>query len=137
MLQSEYTDYISACELFKVETLVMRRKNMCLKFAKKEFLRESSIFIKFQQKRYTRLSEKTLVQEINCNSNKYFNSSIPYLSRLLNNDKQWFTCHILLHYVWTMRITNIYLHYVQVSLLNYYLCVVILYHHFKDACICK
>ena len=88
LLQSEYTDYLSACELFNVETLVMRRKNMCLKFAKKEFLRESSIFIKFQQKRYTRLSEKTLVQEIKCNSNKYFNSSIPYLSRLLNNDKQ-------------------------------------------------
>ena len=35
LLQSEYTDYLSACELFHVDTLVMRRKNMCLKFAKK------------------------------------------------------------------------------------------------------
>ena len=86
LMQNEYSNYESACHFFGTDTLEKRRVNMCLKFAKKELLRdESSFFIKHQPRRHTRQSDKIKVEEIRCNSARYSNSSIPYLSRLLNS----------------------------------------------------
>ena len=84
ILQDLYTDYDSACEYLKTEKLQQRRLKICLKFAKQELARDGSIFSKFVPNRRTRFSDKQLVNEIYCNSDRHYRSSLPYLSRLIN-----------------------------------------------------
>ena len=85
ILQDQYGSYSQACDFFKTETLCERRVNICLKFAKKELSKDNSIFTRFIPSRATRFSEKQIVTETFCNTDRYFRSSIPYLSRLLNS----------------------------------------------------
>ena len=87
LLNNNYVDYVHACKHFNVQTLKERRENICLKFARKEMSKEESLFKKFTANRQTRQSKNTLVEEIYCHTDRYFKSSIPYLSRLLNRSK--------------------------------------------------
>ena len=86
ILQNKYTSYKDACKQFKCETLKDRRKKLCLKFSKKEYKKEQSIFTKVQPKMKTRHTKKKIVKEFLCHSNRYYRSALPFLSRLLNED---------------------------------------------------
>ena len=76
--------YKISCEILKTEELKSRREQICLKFARKEFAKQESMFTKFTPKFASRSASNTLVQEVSCNTDRYFHSSVPYLSRLLN-----------------------------------------------------
>ena len=84
ILKNRYSNYQDACEQLKCETLRDRRMKLCLKFAKKELKKENTIFNKFEPKTKTRHTHKKLVQEFSCLTDRYFKSSLPFLSRLLN-----------------------------------------------------
>ena len=84
ILSHRYTSYEDACEHFGTVTLKQRREILCIRFARKDFKKDASIFRKFQPKFTSRSSGKKVVEEIFCYTDHYFNSSIPYLARLLN-----------------------------------------------------
>ena len=86
ILQSQYHDYETACEKFNTQTLKSRREKLCLKFSKKELKKENSIFERFNPSVINRHTRKKIVKEIACNTERFFNSSLPYLSRLVNAD---------------------------------------------------
>ena len=76
--------YSKACETLNAKKLDTRREDLCLKFARKEFSKQDSIFNKFAHKFTSRSSTHTLVEEPYCNTERYYRSRIPYMSRLLN-----------------------------------------------------
>ena len=86
ILQNKYTTYDDACVHFKMNTLKSRRLKICLKFSHKELKKDESLFKKFHPKVINRHTHKKIVEEVTCNTDRYFNSSVPYLSRLMNND---------------------------------------------------
>ena len=87
ILGDDYVSYNVACLLLDVETLESRRELLCLNFARKEFKKEeNSLFIKAKNRLDLRTKPKK-VQEYNCRTRRFRNSSIPYLSQLLNNSK--------------------------------------------------
>jgi hypothetical protein len=79
-----YLDYNVACTLAELEPLDSRRGQICLKFAKKDFKKENSLFIK----NYAPVSTRNpgLVREPKCNTKRFQKSSIPSLSKLLNQN---------------------------------------------------
>ena len=86
ILGHTYFTYTSACEFFSTHTLSVRREKLCLKFARKNFQSENCLFSKIQTEVKTRTKLK-LVQEYNCRTERFRNSSLPYLARLLNGNK--------------------------------------------------
>jgi hypothetical protein len=81
MLGTNYFDYEVACTLMGVEPLAIRREALCLKFAEKDVKKDNSLFNKSE----VNTRNKNLVIEPKCNTKRFRNSSIPYLSRLLND----------------------------------------------------
>ena len=86
ILGSDYSSYSEALETLKIPSMSQRRQQLCLKFGKS--LLKSP---KFKYLLPLRDSVRTLrnnpgnqVQEFLCNNDRYFNSTIPYLARLLN-----------------------------------------------------
>ena len=79
-----YIDYNVACTLAELDPLNLRREQICLKFAKKDVKKENSLFTKKITNVCTRNSK--LVQEPKCNTKRYQKSSIPYLSKLINEN---------------------------------------------------
>ena len=87
MLQNKYKTYEEACKHFNTESLENRRVKLCLKFAYKEYKKDDqSILKKFNPKVINRHTNKKIVVEYQCFTERYFKSSIPYISRLLNED---------------------------------------------------
>ena len=85
LLNDNYISYIQACSKFNTFTLEKRRENLSLKFAlsclenpqhKHMFVQRTSPFYK--------LRNIVSFETPHCNSTRYFNSPIPYLTRLLN-----------------------------------------------------
>ena len=85
ILENSYTDYYTACTLLNVEPLYFRRIQLCINFAKRELKKENSLFSKVKTQSKTRSRTKQ-VKEYKCRTRRYQNSSMPYLSRLLNKD---------------------------------------------------
>ena len=83
ILESSYTNYETACTLLNIEPLEYRRTELCLNFAKRDLKREGTLFSKILTNSKTRGVAK-LVREYRCRTNRYYKSSMPYLSRLLN-----------------------------------------------------
>ena len=83
ILESNYTNYETACTLLNLEPLEYRRTDLCLTFARRDIKREGTLFSRIEVKSKTRAVPK-LVKEYKCRTNRYHNSSMPYLSRLLN-----------------------------------------------------
>ena len=81
ILGTNYFDYEVACTLMGVEPLAIRRETLCLKFAEKDVKKDNSLFNKSE----VNTRNKNLVIEPKCNTKRFRNSSIPYLSRLLND----------------------------------------------------
>ena len=84
ILQKEYVNYEQACDLLKVKNLKQRREQLCHKFARKEMKKENSMFEKFQPNRINRHTHKKIVKEFSCNTERFYNSSLPYLARMIN-----------------------------------------------------
>ena len=85
ILCNQYYDYSYACSVFGIQSLEERRFRLCTKFAVKEYRREGSMFTKYRPKYSLKNYRTKLVDEIFCNSSRYYNSSLPFLSRLLNS----------------------------------------------------
>ena len=84
LLKEEYSSYTDACKYFNLDKLHVRRENLCIRFARKEYAKpENGIFLKSQSKS-KRIASKKLVVEPRARTARYYKSSIPYLSRLLN-----------------------------------------------------
>ena len=84
ILGDNYLNYDVACTLFGVEPLDFRRIELCLNFAKKDMKQDNSIFIKNLDIGRTR-RKPDVVKNIKCRTKRFEKSSLPYLSRLLNN----------------------------------------------------
>ena len=78
-------DYDVACTIAEIEPLEMRREQLCLKFASKDANKANSMFTKVEKSMNTR--SNNVVVEPRRNTTRLQNSSIPYLSRLLNQNK--------------------------------------------------
>ena len=81
ILGTNYCNYEVACILMGVEPLASRRETLCLRFAEKDVKKDNSLFNKCE----VNTRNKNPVIEPKCNTKRFRNSSIPYLSRLLND----------------------------------------------------
>ena len=86
ILGSDYSRYSEALETLKIPSMSQRRQQLCLKFGKS--LLKSPKFKHLlplrDSVRNLRNNSGDQVQEFLCNNDRYFNSAIPYLARLLN-----------------------------------------------------
>ena len=85
LLKGGYTSYTDACKLFNIEKLYMRRQKLSLNFARKEYKKSQNGIFKKIHSRSKRSMNKKLVFEPMARTMRYYNSAIPYLSRLLNS----------------------------------------------------
>ena len=85
LLKGGYTSYTDACKFFNIEKLYRRRQKLSLNFAKKEYKKSQNGIFKKLHSRSKRSINKKLVFEPIARTMRYYNSAIPYLSRLLNN----------------------------------------------------
>ena len=86
ILKHEYISYEQALEKLNLETLEQRRENLCLKFAKK-CLKNSHASDMFELKDDKHLMElrKNKKYKVNhANTERYKQSAVPYMQRLLN-----------------------------------------------------
>ena len=75
-----------ALVILDLEPLDVRRENLCKTFAKKTLKsRHTDIFKVNPNKHYTRNKQEFF--ENKCNTRRYFNSPLNYLTRLLNNEQ--------------------------------------------------
>ena len=86
ILQNKYSNYENACETLKCDTLKDRRLKLCLNFSRKEYKKENSMFNKLYPTIKTRQSNKKIVKEFSCLTDRFFRSSLPFLSRMLNEN---------------------------------------------------
>ena len=88
ILGRAYLSYESALKQLHLERLDSRRTNLCLKFALKCTMstRHSGMFPPNLQPNSSTRHHKPYM-EYNCKTSRYYNSPIPYLSRLLNMNK--------------------------------------------------
>ena len=90
ILGKEYKNYESALEKIGLKNLELRRTDLCLSFAKK-CLRNTKTNLMFPQKARIHLMEKRMKEKFEVNHahiERYKNSSIPYMQRLLNIDEE-------------------------------------------------
>ena len=87
ILQNKYVNYQSACQLFSAQTLADRRTRLCSKFASKNLKGENSFFELVGTNVETR-QKSDLVKEYKCNFGRFYNSSLPYLARLINSNNR-------------------------------------------------
>ena len=82
-----YSCYEEACTLLSCEPLSDRRDTLCLKFIRKAVKRgqHQNIFIPATSNNKTR-SNKQLLKEYTCNTQRFYNSPLVYLSRIHNKN---------------------------------------------------
>ena len=82
-----YSTYEEACTLLSAEPLADRRDSLCLTFVKRAVRSglHSDIFTPGCSISSTR-SDKNLLKEYNCNTKRFYNSPLPYLSRIFNQN---------------------------------------------------
>ena len=85
ILGESYISYEVACTILGAEPLELRRAQLCLKFAKKDFKKTDSLFQKTEKTTITR-SKQLPVIEPKCRTSRFQKSSIPYLPRILNRE---------------------------------------------------
>ena len=86
ILGKVYSNYEEACTLLSCEPLSDRRDSLCLTFIKRAVKsgQHKNIFIPAQSHNITR-SKKNQLKEYTCNTQRYYNSPLVYLSRLYNS----------------------------------------------------
>ena len=85
ILGTKYTSYESALAITKLEKLSARREIKCLRFITKNLKSERPFFQKSQKSYKTRSSEN-FVNEFYCRTQKFYDSSLPFLARLYNEN---------------------------------------------------
>ena len=83
ILGENYLNYEVACTLMAIELLEIRHELLCIKFAMKNVKEENS-FLKKVTTQVNTSSKPKVVIEPKANYKRYRNSSIPYISRLVN-----------------------------------------------------
>ena len=86
ILGSLYNNYEEACTLLAAEPLSDRRTTLCLTFVKRAVKSglHSDIFIPASGLEKTR-SANNLIKEYTCNTQRFYNSPLVYLSRVYND----------------------------------------------------
>ena len=87
MLGDNFINYDVACTIVGIEPLQFMRDQLCLKFANENLKQENSLLTKVTKTVNTR-SKPDLVIEPKCTIKRFRNSSIPYLSRIVNKNLQ-------------------------------------------------
>ena len=89
ILAQSYTNYETALLSLNMERLDNRREKLCLSYAIKctKSHRHQSMFIPSPSHMYNTRNFKTYMEPL-CNTSRYYNSSIPYLTRLLNKTEK-------------------------------------------------
>ena len=90
ILKNEYSEYETALEILNLESLEERRKNLSLKFALKgkENPTISNLF-KLKDKEHNIILRNTEAFNVNkANTERYKNSAIPFMQRLLNEHEK-------------------------------------------------
>ena len=87
ILGDQYGSYEEACTLLSAEPLSDRRERLCLTFVKKAVKSglHTDIFIPASSSKSTR-SDNNVLKEYTCNTKRFFNSPLVYLSRVYNQD---------------------------------------------------
>ena len=85
ILGPKYTSYSEALKFTGLDTLTDRRRNLCLRFAKKCVSNDATswMFSRNHQIVNTRIPEVFSVTK--AKTNRLANSAIPYMQKLLNN----------------------------------------------------
>ena len=83
ILTQNYVNYENALKVLQVKTLEDRRVQLCKSFATKNVKSEFSFFEVINKTINTR-SSGSKVHEFKCNTARYEKTSLPYLSKLLN-----------------------------------------------------
>ena len=85
ILGKVYTNYEEACTLLSCEPLSDRRDTLCLTFVKRAVKNglHKNIFIPAHTYNKTR-SKKVQLKEYTCNTQRYYNSPLVYLTRIYN-----------------------------------------------------
>ena len=112
ILGKVYSNYEEACTLLSCEPLSDRRDSFCWTFIKRAVKsgQHKNIFIPAQSHNITR-SKKNQLKEYTCNTQRYFNSPLVYLSRLYNSSlMKWYSTqffhsdmHSIQCYWWIMK----------------------------------
>ena len=83
LLENKYISYKAALRKCGLQSLGERRDQLCLNFSKKKIKKNPSLFDKITSKTKTR-QKGNLVREYFCKNKRFYMSSLPYLSRLIN-----------------------------------------------------
>ena len=87
ILGGDYTRYSDALLSLNIPSMHQRRVKLCLKFANNVLSSPNFRYLLPEIRnpdRLLRSAKRRKVKEIQCNTDRYFNSSIPYLARLIN-----------------------------------------------------
>ena len=87
ILGENFKNYKQACNILSAQTLEERRLKLCLNFAKKNLKSSNSFFNKIEPNMNTR-RRTSVVKEYKCRTNRFQNSSLPYLAKLLNQNNK-------------------------------------------------
>ena len=83
ILGEPYSSYTKSLRKLNLEELSSRHVKLCMKFAQKDIRKTRSLLSVRKETYSTRNRQK--ISEPKCRTLTYYNSSIPYLSRLVNN----------------------------------------------------
>ena len=89
ILKNNYKNYENALEMLDLDSLQERRRKQCLKFAKDCLKNEKmkKLFPLNVQNRELKTRHKETYKENKAYTERYRNSAIPYMQRLLNEDE--------------------------------------------------
>ena len=88
ILKNSYESFENALKVMNMDTLDKRREKLCLRFAK-SCLRHDRMRSMFPMKRTSHSMNKRNTEKINkAITNRYKNSSIPYVQILLNDNEK-------------------------------------------------
>ena len=90
ILGEKYTSYKHALDVMRIESLEMRRKNLCIKFAK-QCLKNEKLKNMFPRNRKGHSMEKRSGEKFTVNkafTERYKRSAIPSMQRLLNSSEK-------------------------------------------------
>ena len=82
--QNKYTSYTDACKFYKLPKLAVRRKSLCLRFAKKELKKPNGLF---QNSHLRKVAKNKLVIQPKSRTQRHFSSGFSYLARILNESQ--------------------------------------------------
>ena len=88
ILKSRYSNYKSALEILRIETLEKRREVLCLRFAK-NCLKNSKVKNFFPEKKQLHKMKKRKMKKFKVNkafTKRYSKTSIPFMQKMLNED---------------------------------------------------